>query len=272
DNNGGDGGTKPGDNNGGNGGTKPGDNNGGDSGTKPDKDKSKRVEIVNPKMKNGKATIDKKDFEAVIDKISGNNGELSIDLGKEHNIELKLTKEQVELLKANDIPLTVQNDEVTLKIPTSIFTKGTVDVVLKPVANISNAKGSVYDFTIIIDGKVIHQFADPVTLVFDVNMNKIKNTNNLKVFYFNEQTMKWELVPGAIYKNGKVTVNTNHFSTFTVFEVEGDQTSLEVKAPISQNGNGLPNTATNSFNLLAAGLLLLLLGSILFFIKWRKQA
>ncbi len=52
--------------------------------------------------------------------------------------------------------------------------------------------------------------------------SKVKNTNDLKVFYYNEKTKEWELVPGAVYKNGKVEVKTSHFSTFAVFEVAGN--------------------------------------------------
>ncbi|MBU8917671.1 CehA/McbA family metallohydrolase [Bacillus sp. FJAT-29953] len=284
DNNGGDQGSQPGDNNGGDQGSQPGDNNGGDqgsqpgnsnggNGSKPGNDGSKQIVVTLPaKAKNGKViTIDKKEFEAAIVKIS-NNGELSIDLGNEHDSELKLTKEQIELLKAKNIPLTVQNDEVKLSIPSSIFTKGNADIVLKPMEIINSAKSPVYDFTIIVDGKVIHQFTEPITLTFDIDMNKVKNSSNLKVFYYNEKTKKWELMPGSIYANGKVTVKTSHFSTFTVFEVAGDKAPNDAKAPNALKENGLPNTATNSFNILAVGLLLLLLGSVVFLVKRRKQA
>jgi LPXTG-motif cell wall-anchored protein len=69
-----------------------------------------------------------------------------------------------------------------------------------------------------------------------------------------------------------VEVETSHFSTFAVFEVAGDQTEIAASAPKTLDGKELPNTATNNGNLLFAGLLLVLLGSVLVFVKMRRLA
>jgi LPXTG-motif cell wall-anchored protein len=80
------------------------------------------------------------------------------------------------------------------------------------------------------------------------------------------------LVPGAVYRDGKVEVTTDHFSTFTVFEVAGNKTELTADAPKTLDGKALPNTATNSYNLLFAGMIVLAIGSVLVFVRRRKQA
>ena len=55
---------------------------------------------------------------------------------------------------------------------------------------------AVYDFTIKSNGKDKHKFNEKVTLTFTVDSSKVKNPENVKVYYFNEDTKKWELVGG----------------------------------------------------------------------------
>ncbi|WP_066321125.1 DUF4350 domain-containing protein [Bacillus sp. FJAT-29814] len=281
-------GTQPGDGSGGtqqpgeNGGApQPGDNTGGEQqpGTPGDTQQpgtnnggtQQPVVTVKPTVDGGKATIPAKQFEDAVKEAVATKGVLTVDLGSKQSSRVELSKEQVAELKAAGISLAVSNDYVTVNIPTSILKDGKdFNVALKELAKIDQAKSPVYDFTIIINGQVIHEFAEPITLTFDVDVSKVKNTNNLKVFYFNEKTKGWELVPGAVYRNGKVEVQTKHFSIFTVFETEG--TKVNADAPTQLNGDKLPDTATNSYNLLFAGLLLLALGFSLVLIKRRKQA
>jgi len=158
--------------------------------------------------------------------------------------------------------------------------------------------GSVSDtfiFTILQNGKTIRTFGEPITLIFDVDLTNVSNRNNLKVFYFNEDTGDWEEIGGK-YENGKVIVETDHFSKFTVFEVEeeaapppsgetdpndkgqssdGKTTSQEnvIVSTDQQDGsaNTLPNTATSSFNLIFIGALLLAVGALLLFIRRKKE-
>ncbi|MGX6446108.1 bifunctional 2',3'-cyclic-nucleotide 2'-phosphodiesterase/3'-nucleotidase [Neobacillus sp. K501] len=219
------------------------------------------IVTVKPVISGGKATIGAKDFATAIEKAVKEKAGLSIDLGKEQSVKVDLTKEQIAQLKEKGIPLFVNNDDVKLSIPLSVLSAGKdFSVKLNRMANIKNAKSPVYEFNIYIDGKEITQFAEPITLTFDVDASKVKNTKDLKVFYFNEKTKVWELVPGAVYNNGKVEVKTDHFTIFTVFEVPGNQTTLKETAPTPMNGKGLPNTATNSYNYLLFGILFVAFG------------
>ncbi len=257
-------GNEPGDNPGSN----PGDTTGNGQGNTGNSQVDVPAVSIKPVINNGKASIDRNELKDAIKKVK-NNSSITIDLGSNHSVNIGLTKDQVNQLKEKGIPLVLSNDEVNVSIPSSILVNGKDLVIeVKRASDVDTAKSSVYEFTIMIDGKEVHQFAEPITLTFVVDISKVKNTSDLKVYYYNEQTMVWELVPGAVYKDGKVEVKTPHFSKFTVFEVGGN--SKVINEPASNTK--LPNTATNSYNLLAAGLIVLVIGFAFIFVKRRKPS
>jgi LPXTG-motif cell wall-anchored protein len=228
---------------------------------------------IKPKVISGVAKLDSQTFDKALEDSIQNGSPLVVDLGNNNSAKVEFTKEQVQQLKESGIPLIVKNNDVQMDIPLDFVAAGqTLDVSTKRLTDIKEAKSSVYEFTVIVDGKEVHQFADPITLTFEVVASKVKNTKDLKVFYYNEQTKEWQLVPGAVYKDGKVEVKTNHFSTFAVFEVAGDNKVALDNGAKSDPGKGLPNTATNTYNLLFAGLFILVLGFALVFARRRKQA
>ena len=120
---------------------------------------------------------------------------------------------------------------------------------------------AVYDFTMEADGKLFHKFNENVKLTFKVDPKQIKNPKNVKVYYWNQGKEKWELIGGE-YKNGEVSAYSNHFSTYGVFEGEPASNKIPTQAD-----HELPNTATNTFNILLAGLILVLIGGILYSVK-----
>ncbi|AZU64733.1 beta-N-acetylglucosaminidase domain-containing protein [Neobacillus mesonae] len=162
---------------------------------------------------------------------------LFIDLGTEHSAKVSLTKEQAQFSKDNGIPLNVMNDEVNLLIPADITAKGNFEMTIDRLEKINKAKSPAYDFSISIDGKEIQQFEQPITLTFTLDGRKVKEPKNLKVFYFNEQAKEWELVPGAVYNDGRVSVETNHLSTFTVLEASEDKAEPGTQVPKNKNNN-----------------------------------
>lgn len=94
---------------------------------------------------------------------------------------------------------------------------------------------------------------------------------------------KWKkfLTPTSVDKvNGYVTVDVTHFSTYGVFEVASadtetpDNTEEGTKddAP-SKNDSGkkLPATATEDYNLLASGILLIVVSGVIFFVLNRGR-
>lgn len=108
------------------------------------------------------------------------------------------------------------------------------------------------------------KFSEKVKLTFKVDPKQIKNPKHVKVYYWNEELEEWELI-GEEYTKGDITDYTDHFSTYGVFENEPDSNMVP-----SQADNELPNTATNSFNPIFSGLILVLDGGIPSFVKRRN--
>ncbi|WP_428909685.1 leucine-rich repeat domain-containing protein [Niallia sp. Krafla_26] len=170
--------------------------------------------VIKPTIEKGIAKIE----QNTIEKLEAGDT-LIVDLHEEETAKVTLTAEQITTLKEKGASLEVKNNKVELKIPLSNLPETKeISTVVKKLDTVENAVSDVYDFTIYADGESVHQFNEPITLVFNVDETKVTNPDHLKVFYFNEELSEWELVPGAVYKDGKVSVETNHFSIFTVFE------------------------------------------------------
>ncbi|MCR6112621.1 G5 domain-containing protein [Bacillus sp. A301a_S52] len=146
--------------------------------------------------------------------------------------ELALTVEQVNVLIENNQSLEVIKDGVTLSIPSSVFGNDEPSrIIVYEIGSNPNSLSSTYDLTIKQENKIISEFDEGVTLTLNVDTTKAENPNNLKVFYKNEEIGEWENIGGQYNdKNSTVTVLTNHFSTFTVFEAktEGLDNTIEI--------------------------------------------
>src|SRR5690606_12597887 len=191
---------------------------------KPEAPADKPV-ITKPVVKDKVAKINNKAVEAV-----KNNGTLVLDLkDNDTTIKVSLSKEQVRMLKEKNAEIVIQKADVTIVIPASILTNGNeaVEIIIQKMKDIEEALSSVYDFTIVQGGKVISNFDKPVTLTFSVDESKVKDPKNVNVFYWNPDSEVWELV-GGNYSNGFITVETPHFSTFTVFETDVSNLTLPV--------------------------------------------
>ncbi|SEO81582.1 hypothetical protein SAMN04488134_11392 [Amphibacillus marinus] len=224
------------------------------------------------------------------------DGSISIDLSKQENKQAaKLDTEQVEMLIKNRKPLIIYRSGVTVNIPISAFLYGKDPITIEVIEEAAekNSLSKTFVFKITQGSKVISQFEQGITLTFEVDRSLAQNVNNLKVFYFNEEKGVWENIGGS-YNGGKVTVVTNHFSKFAVFEVAGNDptsnTIVEIiktdnnnnhvpgnkssndtaqseessNKPISSNNGSttrLPETATNLYAFLLIGVLLCLGGA-----------
>ncbi len=226
--------------------------------------------ITKPTVKDKQATVKDDIVEQVKE-----NGELIIDLSDEDGtVSILFSKDQVQQLKKQNAVITINKQDVSIQIAASNFTNGNeaVEITLQKMKDIEDALSAVYDFKIIQGNQEISQFDANVTLSFKVDTSNVTNPDHVKVFYWNPETEEWELV-GGNYQDGVVTVETDHFSTFTVFEIENseDETGDEEQPSAEQSQNQLPDTATNSYNYLLAGLVVLLTG-LLFFIYYRRKA
>ncbi|MBU9714156.1 endo-1,4-beta-xylanase, partial [Bacillus tamaricis] len=237
---------------------------------KNDKDTPKPKPVVTkPVVKENQATIKDKDVKKV-----EKDGELVVDLSKnDSSMKVSFTKEQIKTLKEQNATVTVQMKDVEISIPASVFTNGNeaVNIYLQKMNDIEGALSAVYDFKIYQGGKLINKFDSPVTLTFKVDTSKVKNPDLVKVFYWNPDTETWELVGGE-YKDGFISVDVDHFSTFTVFELESaDDTTVDKEKPTVDEKHKLPVTATNSYTLLLIGLLTLLAGAFFLIIVSRRE-
>lgn len=145
----------------------------------------------------------------------------SVNLSSEQKdvTNVVFTPEQMDKLISQNNPISIERDTTTLVLPSSIFniskSKTTVSVV--KLDHVDGSIGDVYDYTIHQGSNVVSHFDNPVTLSFNVDPSKVTNPQALKVYYWNTESKKWELIGGS-YKDGVVTAQTIHFSTYGVFE------------------------------------------------------
>ncbi|WP_102028923.1 5'-nucleotidase C-terminal domain-containing protein [Salirhabdus sp. Marseille-P4669] len=259
--------------------------------------------VITPIVEGGTVALTDDQLENV-----GENSTVVIDVPTEEFSTLKLTKEQVALLKEKNVKLEIANKNTTLVIPASILGNGDAEIGVSEAAEVENSDAAVspvYEFTILVDGKELHAFEDSVTLQLKVDPSNVSNPESVKLYYFNEQTSEWELI-GGTYVDGILTATTEHFSKFAAFEINpnqvdgtngdtdgedsatdegtnnGDEEGTYNEEANANNGNDgtdngntsgenkLPNTATNSYNLLLMSGILLASGFVLFVLQRRR--
>ncbi|MGP4039072.1 LamG-like jellyroll fold domain-containing protein [Gracilibacillus sp. D59] len=248
--------------------------------------------------------------QEVEDKVVSNVDELEkVNNVYQTNVDTKKTiikKEVIDQLEETAF-IALQKDNVQVKIPVSIL-KGKEDIVFE-LGEVSetikskhtNAVSELYDFTLTSGGKEI-SFDSPVTLTFKVDVEKVTNWDNLRVIYVDDNgEQKEQIIPGSVDSStGEVTADVAHFSIYGVFEIADDGTSGDDPSDnedgtgddgSSENdgesgdestsgnddqaegdGEALPDTATNQYNWLALGLLLMAIGVGLFLtVRERKN-
>jgi hypothetical protein len=67
------------------------------------------------------------------------------------------------------------------------------------------------------DGNLVHTFNPPIRITLPVPPN-LFGAKNVAVYWFNENSKKWTLIPGAIFFKDKVIFETGHLSYFAIFE------------------------------------------------------
>ncbi|WHY00037.1 5'-nucleotidase C-terminal domain-containing protein [Neobacillus sp. DY30] len=181
------------------------------------------VEIKVPVIKQGnKYTINENALENLENKTV-----VVVEVENKTNATLTLTKAQIQALKNASAQVVVSNGNVDVQIPASMLPFAeNLDILVKKKQE--KAALAAYDFKIEVDGKEYHKFNEQVKLTFKVDPNQVKNLNNVKVYKWNEAKKNWELIGGE-YNNGEISVYTDHFSTFGVFEVTPDSKKIPTK-------------------------------------------
>lgn len=218
------------------------------------------------------------------------DGEIILDFSSYSQLSLKLTTDKVkDILGTNpNAKVKVNKGDVDVELPLLILKDMNQHVTLNILPKTyDGAIGPVYDFSIQAeDGTLIDKFeVNKIALQFKVDPTKVKDWKNVVIYYIDKNGKKAEKILPKKYDstNGSVVVEVSHFSTFGVFEeassdndnsnTDGNQSGNNLdgeKTQNNQSGNKLPDTATNHFNLIAIGLILVVLGGIAVLIRKRR--
>ncbi|MGP4038471.1 pectate lyase [Gracilibacillus sp. D59] len=168
---------------------------------------------------------------------------------------------------AADMEISIADTQTKVILPSDL-PEGTTLVVQKAEPqNLGDLEvaGDVYTF----EFSFPEGFED-YTGEFQLTMGHDEDNENVAIYYYNEATNSWEHIGGKV-SDGVVTVTVEHFSTYGVLTAEDDEQTANDNEE-SDDGNGLPDTATNIFNWLSASGLLFVLGvSLLWITRKRKQ-
>jgi LPXTG-motif cell wall-anchored protein len=141
-------------------------------------------------------------------------------------------------------------------------------IVLKDTLKHEGAISDVFDLFIQkADGSLVTNFSTPVTLKFIIDPQRVKNWDDVKVAYIGDDGKIIEYItPKAINKEtGEITVEVSHFSKYAVVETASTgAANKNIATGTNQysGNNQLPKTATNTYNILLFGMLLLTAGGL----------
>ncbi|MDF2668838.1 MAG: hypothetical protein K0R67_1144 [Paenibacillus sp.] len=77
---------------------------------------------------------------------------------------------------------------------------------------------SIFDFSLLVGENRVSIFNNPISVTFDFDDKKVKNTNRLAVYYYDESLKQWQYVGGTVQSNHTVTAELSHFSMYAVME------------------------------------------------------
>ncbi|WP_147534150.1 LPXTG cell wall anchor domain-containing protein [Bacillus marasmi] len=167
--------------------------------------------------------------------------------------------------------------------------------IFKDKASYDGALSDVFDLFLynMPEGELISQFDKAITLKFKIDPAKVKNWDDVKLVYINTKGEKAEFIkPKSFDKvTGELIFEVTHFSKYGVFEIAsagsnnngGGTTTTPTPTTgttvtpgttttgttTAGTGSPLPNTATDSYNMLIAGLAFIAVGGV--FLALRKK-
>ncbi len=150
----------------------------------------------------------------------------------------------------------IKNTDTTIQLPSDLPAGTKLQVVKVQVEEPENLQlaGEVYDFIFTYPDGQKDYHGD-----FILTMGVDETVDNPALYHFQGT---WERVGGTLDGN-KITATVSDFSMYAVFAEK------EMEEEIEKKPSNLPVTATNQYNWLIAGIILMILGSTLWFI-YRK--
>lgn len=76
----------------------------------------------------------------------------------------------------------------------------------------------VFDFDLTVGNQKVTDFNKPINITVKFDSAKVKDSDKVGVYYYNEKDGKWEYVGGIVNDDGTVTFTVEHFSKYAVFE------------------------------------------------------
>lgn len=190
------------------------------------------IETFVPTVENGKIVPN----EAFTDYIrQANTVEITLPEFQDDltSIEIQLSKEQIQALKATASPvLTLRNKKVGLKIPVKKLSDTAMTIKITKTEPIEKALTDAYDFSIVQNGKEVTAFEEPVTLLFTIG----DEAEDPSIYQIDRAGNTFTQVD-SVYTDGVISGFVNHFSEYTVLE----QSVVENPDNGDQNGDGGPN-------------------------------
>lgn len=169
------------------------------------------------------------------------------------NVPLEITEEQTGTLSYN-FPGEVS---IVIDAPQHVAPEGIIITVRAERESSSNEYLLPTDTTLLgkifwnitatdLDGAEIEQFDDYVIITLTIPEILI-GVSDLGIYFLNEDTGEWVLVPGAVFNDGTVTFRVNHLTKFAVFARAELPEILEVVIPIDEDAVG-GDTTENFFD------------------------
>ncbi|MDV2583035.1 YncE family protein [Alkalibacillus haloalkaliphilus] len=201
-----------------------GDSSQSDQGTEPTR--SENYTLVPDEDRNGVFVLPDDGIDQVEE---DDNVDVDLGDGPREEARLLFSARQITTLVERNNEVTLHKQTTNITIPASNFHNFEDTLVtMSKLEPFEEAVSDVYDFTIGQGDDFISEFVEPVTLSFQVDVDKLNDPDNAKIHYLNDETDEWELI-GGTYEDGYVTGETDHFSTFAVFEVSAEEDEEEVE-------------------------------------------
>ncbi|AHV98816.1 S-layer homology domain-containing protein [Paenibacillus sabinae] len=164
-----------------------------------------------------------------------------VTAGSGQSKAVQLPAEVINLVKAANKPIVIQDSGLKIVIPSEVLIQGqnmtfsTTQVSSQTVASAPEHVESkaVYSFDAWAGETAVHNFTKSITITLPIPAG-VTELGKLGVYYLNETTGQWDYVGGRIV-DGKLVFNTNHFSKYMVAESQktfGDIASHWAKADI----------------------------------------
>lgn len=174
--------------------------------------------------KNDSGDVEKVEVDTVIATPAEIKNDQTIKLDSSEISKIKEVKIEIKKELIEDIIGTSTNKEIKVNI------KGGDATTVQKSATAKGGKflvgPDVFDINISVGDNKIDKFVNPIKLTF--NISGITDRNNLKIYYYNETTSKWEIAgDGGQVLGDNIVVGINHLTDFGIMQDKEEVAEVE---------------------------------------------